>query len=114
MSRVLVTTIGDALLTGAVGEVEDVAATYLFLLQQPFASGSTLTVDGGAALVRPLAVIMQTVPGACSGGQALTMAATGPPPDGPWCTAATDTNTAGSPVTDAATPPTVALICRCQ
>jgi hypothetical protein len=45
---------------------------------------------------------------------ALTIAATGPPPEGPWCTAATDTKTAGSPVTDAATPPTVALIWRCQ
>lgn len=42
---------GDALLTGAVGEVDDVAAAYLFLLQQPFASGSVVTVDGGAALV---------------------------------------------------------------
>src|SRR3982750_3822693 len=42
------------------------------------------------------------------------IAATGPPPDGPWCTAATDTNTAGSPVTDAVTPPTHALIWRCQ
>ncbi|MEU2347854.1 SDR family oxidoreductase [Modestobacter sp. NPDC049651] len=43
--------VGDTLLTGAVGEVEDVAAAYLFLLQQPFASGSVVTVDGGAALV---------------------------------------------------------------
>ena len=49
-----------------------------------------------------------------AGCQTLTIAATGPPPEGPWCTAATDTKTAGSPVTDAATPPTVALICRCQ
>ena len=43
-----------------------------------------------------------------------TIAATGPPPSGPWWAADTDTNTAGSPVTDAATPPTQALICRCQ
>ena len=42
------------------------------------------------------------------------MAATGPPPEGPWCTAATDTKIAGSPVTAAATPPTHALMARCQ
>ena len=46
--------------------------------------------------------------------QGSTMAMTGPPPDRPWWTAATDTKTAGSPVTDATTPPTHDLICRCQ
>ena len=34
-----------------------------------------------------------------------TIAATGPPPSGPWCAADTDTKTAGSPVTEAVTPP---------
>src|SRR5262249_52550998 len=43
-----------------------------------------------------------------------TMAATGPPPSGPWCAAETETKTAGSPVTAAVTPPTAALIWRCQ
>ena len=41
-----------------------------------------------------------------------TMAMTGPPPCGPWCIASTDTNTAGSPIAAAATPPTAALLCR--
>jgi hypothetical protein len=42
------------------------------------------------------------------------MAATGPPPPGPRRAADTDTNTARSPVTDAATPPAHAMICPCQ
>ena len=40
------------------------------------------------------------------------MAITGPPPGGPWCIASTETNTAGSPMAAAATPPTAALKCR--
>src|SRR5918995_3974551 len=47
-------------------------------------------------------------------GPRSTIAATGPPPSGPWCAADTETNTAGSPVTEAATPPTQLLIWRCQ
>ena len=43
-----------------------------------------------------------------------TIAATGPPPSGPWWAAETETKTAGSPVTAAVTPPTAALIWRCQ
>lgn len=39
-----------------------------------------------------------------------TIAATGPPPSGPWWAAETETKTAGSPVTAAVTPPTQALI----
>ena len=35
---------------GRVGEVDDIARAYLFCLTQPFATGSILTVDGGAAL----------------------------------------------------------------
>ena len=38
-----------------------------------------------------------------------TMAITGPPPCGPWCIASTETNTAGSPIAAAATPPTAAF-----
>jgi len=35
---------------GRVGEVDDIARAYLFCLTQPFATGSIVTVDGGAAL----------------------------------------------------------------
>ena len=35
---------------GRVGEVDDIARAYLYCLTQPFATGSILTVDGGAAL----------------------------------------------------------------
>jgi len=35
---------------GRVGEVDDIAQAYLFCLTQPFATGSILTVDGGAVL----------------------------------------------------------------
>ena len=38
-----------------------------------------------------------------------TIATTGPPPCGPWCIASTETNTAGSPMAAAATPPTAPL-----
>jgi NAD(P)-dependent dehydrogenase (short-subunit alcohol dehydrogenase family) len=36
---------------GRVGEVEDIAEAYLFCMTQPFATGTVLTVDGGAILV---------------------------------------------------------------
>jgi len=36
--------------TGRVGEPDDIAHAYLYCLTQPFATGSTLTVDGGTAL----------------------------------------------------------------
>ena len=35
---------------GRVGEVDEIAQAYLFCLTQPFATGSILTVDGGAVL----------------------------------------------------------------
>jgi NAD(P)-dependent dehydrogenase (short-subunit alcohol dehydrogenase family) len=44
-------TAGASLLTGAVGEVSDVARGYLFLITQPYATGTVLTLDGGYALV---------------------------------------------------------------
>lgn len=37
--------------TGRVGEAADLAQAYLFLLTQPFATGTVLTVDGGMVLV---------------------------------------------------------------
>ena len=36
---------------GRVGEPEDIAAAYVFLMDQPYASGSILTVGGGNVLV---------------------------------------------------------------
>lgn len=39
-----------AIPAGRVGEVDDIAQAYLFCLTQPFATGSILTVDGGAVL----------------------------------------------------------------
>jgi NAD(P)-dependent dehydrogenase (short-subunit alcohol dehydrogenase family) len=36
---------------GRVGEVADVADAYLYLISQPFTTGTIVTVDGGALLV---------------------------------------------------------------
>lgn len=41
----------EKLPVGRVGLPEDLAAAYLFLMQQPFATGQTLIVDGGGMLV---------------------------------------------------------------
>ncbi|BCY10321.1 SDR family oxidoreductase [Actinoplanes sp. L3-i22] len=41
---------GAAVPLGRVGEVGDVAAAYLYLIGQPFTTGTILTVDGGALL----------------------------------------------------------------
>lgn len=43
--------IGSKLLTGAVGEPQDVAQAYLYLMQQPYSTGQCITVDGGGSLV---------------------------------------------------------------
>jgi NAD(P)-dependent dehydrogenase (short-subunit alcohol dehydrogenase family) len=43
--------VGDKLLTGKVGEVDEIAEAYLFLMRETFATGQVLRVDGGAALV---------------------------------------------------------------
>jgi NAD(P)-dependent dehydrogenase (short-subunit alcohol dehydrogenase family) len=43
-------TVGESLLTGQVGEVNDIAQGYLFLMTQPYATGSVLTLDGGGSL----------------------------------------------------------------
>jgi NAD(P)-dependent dehydrogenase (short-subunit alcohol dehydrogenase family) len=44
-------TAGAGLLTGRVGEISDIARGYLFLITQPYATGSVLTLDGGGVLV---------------------------------------------------------------
>ncbi|MEV4535338.1 SDR family oxidoreductase [Asanoa sp. NPDC049518] len=43
--------VGDALLVGRVGETEEVARAYAYLIDQPFSTGTVLGVDGGALLV---------------------------------------------------------------
>ncbi|MEV0407900.1 SDR family oxidoreductase [Actinoallomurus sp. NPDC050550] len=43
--------IGGAIPAGRVGEVEDIARAYVFLMTEPFATGTVLTVDGGSVLV---------------------------------------------------------------
>lgn len=45
------TSIGNSLLVKRVGEAEDIAKTYVYLLEQEFGTGQTLIVDGGTALV---------------------------------------------------------------
>ncbi|MCO5992941.1 SDR family oxidoreductase [Actinoallomurus rhizosphaericola] len=42
---------GAVIPAGRVGEVEDIARAYLYLLTEPFATGTVLTVDGGNVLV---------------------------------------------------------------
>jgi len=43
--------IGQSLPVGRVGEVQDIAQAYLFLMRQGFATGQVLVVDGGTVLV---------------------------------------------------------------
>lgn len=43
--------VGNRLPVGRVGEPEDIARAYLFLMQEEFATGQTIVVDGGAVLV---------------------------------------------------------------
>jgi NAD(P)-dependent dehydrogenase (short-subunit alcohol dehydrogenase family) len=45
------TDVGAAIPVGRVGEVEDIARAYVFLMTEPFATGTVLTVDGGQVLV---------------------------------------------------------------
>lgn len=44
-------TIGNSLLVKRVGEAEDIAQAYVYLMKQPFATGQVLVTDGGAVLV---------------------------------------------------------------
>jgi len=43
--------VGNRLPVGRIGEAHDVARAYLFLMQEEFATGQTVLVDGGAVLV---------------------------------------------------------------
>jgi NAD(P)-dependent dehydrogenase (short-subunit alcohol dehydrogenase family) len=43
--------VGSSLPVGRVGEPEDVAQAYLFLMQERFSTGQTVVVDGGTVLV---------------------------------------------------------------
>src|ERR1700745_3865948 len=43
--------VGNRLPVGQVGESHDIAQAYLFLMQEEFATGQTLVVDGGTGLV---------------------------------------------------------------
>jgi len=40
-----------ALPTGYIGEAEDIAETYLYLMQERFSTGQIIVVDGGGVLV---------------------------------------------------------------
>jgi NAD(P)-dependent dehydrogenase (short-subunit alcohol dehydrogenase family) len=42
---------GARLLVGRVGEADDIAQTYLYLMQNAFSTGQTVVVDGGGVLV---------------------------------------------------------------
>jgi NAD(P)-dependent dehydrogenase (short-subunit alcohol dehydrogenase family) len=43
--------VGKSLLVGRVGEACEIASAYLFLMQQGYATGQTVVLDGGAVLV---------------------------------------------------------------
>ncbi|WP_264537498.1 SDR family oxidoreductase [Flavobacterium sp. N1736] len=45
------TTIGNALPLKRVGEAEDIAKTFVYLLEQEYGTGQTLIIDGGTSLV---------------------------------------------------------------
>ncbi len=45
------TNIGSALPVKRVGEVEDIAQTFVYLLEQQYCTGQTLIIDGGTSLV---------------------------------------------------------------
>ena len=45
------TNIGNALLVKRVGEAEDIAKTFVYLLEQQYGTGQTLIIDGGTSLV---------------------------------------------------------------
>jgi NAD(P)-dependent dehydrogenase (short-subunit alcohol dehydrogenase family) len=47
----LYSAVGNALLVKRVGEAEEIAQTFVFLMQNQFATGQTFTIDGGTVLV---------------------------------------------------------------
>jgi len=44
-------TVGDSLLVRRVGEAEDIARAFLYLMKQQYGTGQNITIDGGALLV---------------------------------------------------------------
>ena len=44
-------TVGNSLPVGRIGEAHDIAQAYLFLMQEGFATGQTIVIDGGTVLV---------------------------------------------------------------
>lgn len=44
-------TVGDSMLVGRVGEAEDIAQAFLYLMKQQFGTGQNIVIDGGAVLV---------------------------------------------------------------
>ncbi|MCF6404699.1 SDR family oxidoreductase [Chitinophaga filiformis] len=47
----LYTSVGDALPLKRIGEAEDIAQAFVYMMKQQFATGQILTVDGGAVLI---------------------------------------------------------------
>jgi len=45
------TNIGNALPVKRVGEAEDIAKAFVYLLKQEYGTGQTLIIDGGTSLV---------------------------------------------------------------
>ena len=43
--------IGNALPVKRIGETEDIAKTFVYLLEQEYSTGQTLIIDGGTSLV---------------------------------------------------------------
>ncbi len=44
-------TVSDSILVGRIGEAEDIAQTFIYLMKQGYTTGQALVVDGGAVLV---------------------------------------------------------------
>jgi NAD(P)-dependent dehydrogenase (short-subunit alcohol dehydrogenase family) len=44
-------TLGDSMLVKRVGEAEDIALAFLYLMKQSFGTGQNLVIDGGSVLV---------------------------------------------------------------
>jgi NAD(P)-dependent dehydrogenase (short-subunit alcohol dehydrogenase family) len=49
--ELLYESVGKSLPVGRVGEASEIAQAYLFLMQEGFATGQTIVVDGGTVLV---------------------------------------------------------------
>ena len=47
----LYTNVGNALPVKRIGEADDIAQTFIYMMKQHFATGQVITVDGGAVLV---------------------------------------------------------------